>query len=98
MSTLRIAGATLNQTPLDWEGNTSRVLEAIRLGRRQKADILCFQELCVTGYGCEDLHLSDWLSEQAWLELEKIITFCDDDMIACIGVPIRLNGYTYNGA
>src|SRR5690349_14230431 len=98
MSILRLTGATLNQTPLDWDGNTSRVLEAIRTARQQKTDILCFQELCVSGYGCKDLHLSEWLSEQAWQELEKIIRFCDDELIVCIGIPIRLNGYTYNGA
>src|SRR5688572_7093391 len=98
MSTLRITGATLNQTPLDWEGNTARVLEAIRIARQQGADMLCFQELCISGYGCEDLHLSTWLSERSWTEIEKVIDFCDDEMIVCIGMPLRINDFTYNGA
>ena len=98
MTTLRLAGATLNQTPLDWEGNTSRVLEAIRTARKQQTDILCFQEMCISGYGCEDLHLSEWLSERAWSALEQIALACDDDMIVGIGLPIRIDGYTYNGA
>jgi NAD+ synthase (glutamine-hydrolysing) len=98
MSTLRLAGATLNQTPIDWEGNTARVKEAIHAAKQQNVDILCFQELCISGYGCEDLHLSEWLSERAWQELEKIISLCDDDLIVCIGLPLRINNYTYNGA
>jgi NAD+ synthase (glutamine-hydrolysing) len=93
-----LAGATLNQTPLDWEGNTARVIKAIDGARQQRADILCFQELCITGYGCEDLHLSEWLSERAWTVLEKIVQYCDDDMLVCIGLPIRIDGQTYNGA
>jgi NAD+ synthase (glutamine-hydrolysing) len=98
MTTLRIAGATLNQTPLDWTGNTARVLEAVRTARQQGADMLCFQELCISGYGCEDLHLSEWLSVQSWKEIEKVIDFCDDEMVVCIGLPLRINDLTYNGA
>ena len=98
MPNLRIAGATLNQTPLDWEGNTARVLEAIRTAKDRAVDILCFQELCITGYGCEDLHLSDWLSDRAWVALEQIVQSCASEMVVCIGLPIRMDGYTYNGA
>jgi NAD+ synthase (glutamine-hydrolysing) len=98
MSMLRLAGATLNQTPLDWEGNTARVLDAIDQARQQQADILSFQELCISGYGCEDLHLSEWLSERAWSALEQVIARCDDDMIVCIGLPVRIEDKTYNGA
>jgi NAD+ synthase (glutamine-hydrolysing) len=95
---LRIAGASLNQTPLDWEGNTSRVLQAIATAQKQNVDILCFQELCISGYGCEDLHLSDWLSERAWKELEKIAGHCDHNMVVCIGLPVRIEDRTFNGA
>lgn len=94
---LRIAGCSLNQTPLDWEGNTSRVIDAIAEARKQKADIVCFQELCITGYGCEDLHLAPWLSETAWAELEKIIPHTKD-LVVCIGLPIHYLDKTYNGA
>ena len=94
---LRIAGASLNQTPLDWEGNTSRVLDAIRTAREQNADIVCFQELCISGYGCEDLHLAPWLSEKAWAELEKIVPHTKDLMV-CIGLPLHFSDKTWNGA
>lgn len=94
---LKIAGASLNQTPLDWDGNTSRVISAIKDARDQDAHIVCFQELCISAYGCEDLHLHPWLSDRAWIELEKIIPHTDD-IVVCIGLPIHHMDKTYNGA
>lgn len=94
--TIKIAGATLNQTPIDWQHNTQNIINALEKARQEKVKILCFPELCVTGYGCEDLFLSDWLSEKAWEELQKIRSSCKD-IVACIGLPIRMDGITYNG-
>jgi NAD+ synthase (glutamine-hydrolysing) len=94
---IKIGGATVNQIPFDWNNNTRNILEAIEEARRQQIRILCFPELCVTGYGCEDLFLSDWLAEHAWKEVLKIRDYTQDITI-CIGLPIRLEGITYNGS
>ncbi|MFZ2904573.1 MAG: NAD(+) synthase [Cyclobacteriaceae bacterium] len=94
--TLKIAGATLNQTPVDWQGNTQNIISALQQARHEQVKILCFPELCITGYGCEDLFLSDWLSEKAWEELNNIKPHCKN-IVACIGLPIRMDGLTYNG-
>lgn len=96
MSTLKIAGATLNQIPIHWENNVSNILEAISEARKQRVQLLCMPELCLTGYGCEDLLLSDWLSQTAGEKLLKILPACQD-IIVCIGLPIRVNKTTYNG-
>jgi NAD+ synthase (glutamine-hydrolysing) len=94
---IKIGGATVNQIPFDWNNNTRNILEAIEEARRQQIRILCFPELCVTGYGCEDLFLSDWLAEHAWKEVLKIREYTQDITI-CIGLPVRLEGITYNGS
>lgn len=94
---IKIGGATVNQIPFDWSNNTRNILEAIEEARRQQIRILCFPELCVTGYGCEDLFLSDWLAEHAWKEVLKIREYTHDITI-CIGLPVRLEGITYNGS
>ena len=94
---LNIAGASLNQTPLDWEGNTAHVLSAIKAAKDKKADIVCFQELCISAYGCEDLHLAQWLSDRSWVELEKIVPHTAG-IVVCIGLPIHHLDKTYNGA
>lgn len=96
MTRIHLAGATLNQVPLDWDNNVRNIREAIEEARRQKVDILCFPELCLTGYGCEDLFLSDWLSERAWEKLLTVVPHCAD-IVACIGLPLRIEGKTYNG-
>jgi NAD+ synthase (glutamine-hydrolysing) len=93
---MRIAGAALNQTPLDWARNTANIRAAIDAAKQQAAELLLLPEMCLTGYGCEDLFLADWLSEQAWQELEALMPACTN-MVVCIGLPLRIDGITYNG-
>jgi NAD+ synthase (glutamine-hydrolysing) len=92
-----IAGATVNQIPFDWKNNVSNITDAIAQAKAVKATLLCLPELCLTGYGCEDLFLSDWLSEKAWQHLQTILPHCSG-ITVCIGLPVRVNGITYNGA
>lgn len=94
---VRIAGATVNQIPLDWTNNTQNIIGAIREARDNRVDILCLPELCVTGYGCEDLFLSDWVPAKAWEQIQLIRTHCVG-MTAAVGLPIKIDGVTYNGA
>ena len=93
---LKIAGATVNQTPIDWINNTANIIEAIRLAQTQEVKLLCFPEMSITGYGAEDLFLSAWVSERAWKQLLDIRSVCDH-IIVCVGLPLRMNGITYNG-
>jgi NAD+ synthase (glutamine-hydrolysing) len=95
-SFLRIAGAAVNQTPMDWPGNRANLLAAIAGARKQNVELLCFPELSLTGYGCEDLFLSDWLSERAGQEVSSIARHCRG-LTVCIGLPVRIGGNTYNG-
>ncbi|MFM7431812.1 MAG: NAD(+) synthase [Flammeovirgaceae bacterium] len=95
--TLKIGGATINQTPIDWKNNVANIIEAIEAAQKEQVAILCLPELCLTGYGCEDLFLSDWLSAKAWQYLEMIIPHCNNITVN-VGLPIRINNITYNGA
>ncbi len=96
MTRLKLGGATLNQIPLDWNNNLSNVREAIREARRQGVAILCLPELCITGYGCEDAFLSDWVSATAWENVKTLLPDCEN-MVVCVGLPLRIHGKTYNG-
>ena len=96
MRTLRIAGAALNQTPIDWKNNLGNIRAASERAIRESADLICFSELAITGYGCEDLFLSDWLSSTAWSHLEALLPDFAG-IVACVGIPIRHQGITYNG-
>lgn len=95
MAKLKIAGATVNQTPLDWKGNFSRITEAISEGKRQGADLICFPELSITGYGAEDLFLSYWFPQKAVAQLVALLPYCVD-IVVVVGLPIRLEDKVFN--
>ena len=97
MKRLRLGAAILNQTPLDWEGNTTRILDAIQLARQKDVHVLCLPELCVTGYGCEDMFLAPHVWRTAWEMLQKIVPETDG-MIVSVGLPLFVTNGVYNTA
>ena len=52
---VRIALAQINQTVGDLDGNSIRILDAIRKARERGAQVLALPELAITGYPPEDL-------------------------------------------
>jgi NAD+ synthase (glutamine-hydrolysing) len=97
MALTKIAGAALNQTPLDWENNISNIIEAIEAAKQHQVKIICLPELCMVGYGCEDLFLSKWLSYTALEYLEKI-RIAAKDIIVAVGLPLWHQDKLYNCA
>lgn len=95
MKRIRLAACILNQTPLDWEGNTSRILEAVKAAREQQVGVLCLPELCITGYGCEDMFLSPNTWKIAWEMLLKIVPETQG-MVVTLGLPLYVTNGVYN--
>jgi NAD+ synthase (glutamine-hydrolysing) len=95
MRLLRIAAATLNQTPLDWDGNRANVIAAIEDARAGGVSVLCLPELCLTGYGCEDAFLSPNTHAMALQLLEEILPYARG-LIVCVGLPLFHNKAIYN--
>lgn len=95
MNVKKIAGAALNQTPIDWENNLANIREAIDQAKSQNVDFLLLPELCITGYGCEDLFLSDWVYEQAFDILLDIANICEQITVS-VGLPTKIDGVNYN--
>lgn len=91
-----IAAATLNQTPIDWDNNVSNIKAAISLAKEQSVDLLCLPELCLTGYGCEDLFLSEWLPEKAMEVLVNEILPLTENITVNIGLPVYHKNKLYN--
>ncbi|PRY13219.1 NAD+ synthase (glutamine-hydrolysing) [Pontibacter ummariensis] len=94
---LNLAAAALNQTPMDWGSNLQNIQDAVLEAASQKADILLLPELCITGYGCEDMFLSPWLSEVAFDKLLQIKEWCANITVA-VGLPVFYNYRVYNTA
>ncbi|MEN2282692.1 NAD(+) synthase [Algoriphagus sp. SE2] len=94
-SPIKIAAATVNQTPLDWNGNLDRIIRAIKEAKSEKAEILCLPELAITGYGSEDLFLSYWYPQKAVSQLTKLIPECEGITVA-VGLPVRIQEKVFN--
>ncbi|TGE25672.1 NAD(+) synthase [Hymenobacter aquaticus] len=94
---MRLAGAALNQIPFDWQHNLRTIKDALDQAKAAGVELLCLPELCLTGYGCEDVFLSDWLSAEALEYLQQIRPWTQG-IVVCVGLPVRLDGRTYNTA
>jgi len=95
MMLLRVAAATLNQTPLDWDGNRANIVAAIEQARAEGVSVLCLPELCISGYGCEDAFLALGTATMALQVLEEILP-CSRGIVVSLGLPLFHNKALYN--
>jgi NAD+ synthase (glutamine-hydrolysing) len=95
MKLLRVAAATLNQTPLDWDGNRAHIIAAIEEARAEGVSVLCLPELCISGYGCEDAFLSPGTQSMALTVLEEILPYARG-LVLSVGLPLFHNKALYN--
>jgi len=97
MRIVRLAAATLNQTPLDWRGNLRRIEAVIADARKRGATLLVLPELAISGYGCEDAFLS---VDTARLASESLAALLPKTrgMAVVVGLPVYHDGSMYNCA
>lgn len=97
MNRIRVSGICLNQTPLDFEGNLKHIRLGIANAREEDIQIVCFPELCISGYGCEDAFYREEVSRRA---LQSLLTLLPETigMIVCVGLPLSFEGNLYNVA
>ncbi len=94
---LKVGAATLNQLPMDWQGNRERILQAVRMARKEGVQLLCLPELCVSGHGCEDAFHGASLAQYAWESLLQIVPHTRD-MAVALGLPVIYRGSLYDCA
>ncbi|MFT5353724.1 MAG: NAD+ synthase (glutamine-hydrolyzing) [Polyangiales bacterium] len=87
----------LNQTPFAWDANERNIRRAIDEARAVGVQVLCLPELCITGYGCEDMFHASALHDTAW-ERMLAIAPATKGMVVCVGLPVELRGAVYNCA
>ncbi|MBN2716719.1 MAG: NAD(+) synthase [Deltaproteobacteria bacterium] len=95
MKLLRVAAASLNQTPIHWARNLNNIKSAVSLARTQQVSLLCLPEMAITGYGCEDAFLSPSLQQTALDMLGEIVDVCRDITVA-VGLPVNFENTLYN--
>ena len=92
---LRIAAVSLNQTPLDWIGNQTRLEASITRAKAEQVDVLCCPELCVSSYGCEDLFFTKEVIERSW-QMLKALALQSKGLLLSIGLPLLHKEKLYN--
>lgn len=79
--------------------NIDNIYKMILDAKEKNISILCFPELCVTGYTCADLFYQDALITQSENSVEQLINKTKNiDMVIVIGVPIKAGFSLYNCA
>lgn len=95
MHLIRVGGAALNQTPLDWNGNRDRIVDAVRAACERGVAVLCLPELAISGYGCEDAFQSPGLQRMAVRVLAEIVPETRG-LVVALGLPVRFESRLYD--
>lgn len=95
MKKIRIGLAQVNMTVGDIEGNCRKIIGYIKEAEKIRVQLLCFPELCLTGYPPEDLVLiSDFLEDNIAALCEVVAFTKGKDIAVAVGfVDIRKGLY-----
>ncbi len=98
MRLVHVGVAALNQTPLAWRDNRDNALAAIASARARGVSVLCLPELCLTGYGCEDMFHSLDVAGRAMRALVEHVAPATRGMVVSVGLPVHHLGAVYDAA
>jgi NAD+ synthase (glutamine-hydrolysing) len=80
-----------------WAINSLHIRAALAAARQAGASIVCLPELCITGYGCEDMFFSAGVQRRALEVLQELLPDTAG-LVACLGLPVFHDGAVYNSA
>jgi NAD+ synthase (glutamine-hydrolysing) len=98
-SKIKVAAAQLNQIIGDFDGNSQRIVAAVKSAFAQGAHIVLTPELSLTAYPPEDLLLRPKFFEKCAEALAKLTAeLADLDVHLLVGAPVMRAGKRYNAA
>ena len=69
--------------------NAEKIIEKVREAAENGCSVLVFPELCITGYTCGDLFLSETLKNGAAAALKNILAATAElDILFIVGLPV----------
>lgn len=90
---ITIASAVPSVKVADTDFNAKEIIKLINEAANSGVEIVCFPELSLTGYSCQDLFYSEQLIRKAEESLMDILHETRKlDIISIIGMPISTNG------
>ena len=96
MKLVKVGAAVLNQTPMDWDRNAKNIVAAIAQAKAEGVTVLCLPEMCVSGYGCEDVFGSPDLQRTAMEILVEELLPLTEGIVACFGLPVMYQNGLFN--
>jgi len=79
--------------------NAETIMQQIDQAVSEGVQIVCFPELCLTGYTCADLFFQQSLQQQALQALEAISEHLRSlPIVAIVGAPLKVDNSLYNCA
>ncbi len=97
MDGLKVGAASLNLLPMDWKGNLAKIRSVIAEARTNGVELVCFPELSLPGYGCEDMFLAEFVAQRSLASLNELIPESSGIAIS-VGLPLNVEGRLYNAA
>ena len=92
---MKIATASLNQTPLDWNRNVDNIRCAIEWVRERNTMVLCLPELCIPGVGAGPHFRRQSVRDKSLDLLFELLPELKG-MIVTLGLPVEFEGHLFN--
>ena len=94
---IKVAMAVPKVSLADVKGNLKDIKEKMIEAEKEKADLVAFPELSLTGCSCGDLFFQSALLREALSGLKEICSFSENVSSAvAVGMPLSLKGRLYN--
>ena len=96
---VRIAAAVPQLRVADCTFNTGQVVALAQQAEHERVQVVCFPELCLTGYTCGDLFHQQHLLQESERSLSRLLA----ESLALtpaliVGMPVRVGAHLYNAA
>lgn len=96
---VKVAAAIPHLEVADCNYNAEQIQEQMTLADAQGIEIVCFPELSITGYTCQDLFGQQLLLEEAENALFRLVDYSRNlNITTLVGVPISTDGMLLNCA
>ncbi len=96
---IRIATASPELRLADVNFNLKEIIRLIGKANDEKASLIVFPELSITGYSCGDLFFQNELIEAAFNGLKLLLQYSKEkDIIIICGLPLSIDNKLYNTA
>lgn len=96
---VRVAAAVPKLRIGDCAYNADEIKKQIDEALAEGVQVVCFPELCITGYSCADLFFLQQLQENALKALEAVCDYTrNKPLIVIVGAPLKVDNNLYNCA